>query len=77
MTPVNSFYTPITENPLSTCITSPVIAEDILLNKNVQQSPTSFAVTFLCNGDFSSTISKIFPKSFIPFAESVLLALLK
>ena len=65
------YYTPTTEKPLSTWVTSPVIALDILLNKNVQQSPTSFAVTFLCNGDFSSTISKIVPKSFIPFAESV------
>ena len=64
-------YTPTQENPLSTCITSPVMAFDKSLKRNAVTSPTSFVVTFLCNGAFSSTTSKIVPKSLIPFADNV------
>ncbi|MNT67163.1 hypothetical protein D3C72_2052830 [compost metagenome] len=36
-------------------------------------SPTCFVVTFLLKGDFSSTTVKIVLKSFIPFADNVLI----
>ena len=57
--------------PLSAYIIWPVIADDILLNKNDTTSPTSSVVTFLLIGAFSSTTSNMLPKSFIPFADNV------
>ena len=56
---------------MSAYITCPVIAVDISLSKNVATFPTSVVVTFLCNGAFCSTMSKIELKSFIPFADNV------
>ena len=44
---------------------------DILLSKNVETSPTSVVVTFLCNGALSSITVNIELKSFIPFADNV------
>ena len=41
------------------------MADDKLLNKNAVASPTSLIVTFLCNGAFCSTMSKIELKSFV------------
>ena len=56
---------------MSTSIISPVIALDKSLKRNAVTSPTSFVVTFLCNGALFSTTSKIVPKSLIPFADNV------